>query len=74
MPDEQLHRLEKAMKVLMLSALKELGQKDQIDILDRAGFGQTDIGELIGTSSKAVSVRLAEIRKARKATKGRSKG
>jgi hypothetical protein len=74
MPDEQLHRLEKAMKVLMLSALRELGQKEQIDILDRAGFGQTEIGDLIGTSSKAVSVRLAEIRKARKAAKGKPRG
>jgi len=74
MPDEQLHRVEKTMKVLMLSALRGLVQKDQIDILDRAGFGQTEIAELIGTSSKTVSVRLAEIRKARKSAKGKQRG
>jgi hypothetical protein len=74
MPDEQSPRLEKALKVLMLTALRELGQKEQIDILDRAGFGQTEIGDLIGTSSKAVSVRLAEIRKRRKAAKRKPRG
>jgi predicted transcriptional regulator len=74
MPDEPLHRVEKAMRVLMLSALRGLVQRDQIDLLDRAGFGQTDIAELIGTSSKAVSVRLAEIRKARKSAKGKQRG
>lgn len=66
MPNEEWPKLEKAMKALMLTALRELGQKDQIDILDRAGFGQTEIADLIGTSSNTVSVRLAEIRRARK--------
>ena len=74
MADEQLQRVEKAMRVLMLLALRGLVQKDQIDILDRAGFGQTDIADLIGTSSKTVSVRLVEIRKARKAAKGKPRG
>lgn len=66
MPNQQLTRMEKTMNLLMLSALRGLGQKDQINLLDRAGFGQSEIADLVGTSAKAVSVRLAEIRKARK--------
>jgi hypothetical protein len=38
-------------------------QKEQIAILDKAGFGQSDIAGVIGSTPKAVSVRLAEIRK-----------
>ncbi len=38
-------------------------QKQQIAILEKAGFGQSEIADLIGSTPKAVSVRLAEIRK-----------
>ena len=62
-------RLEKTMNLLALVALKGLGQKEQIDLLERAGFGQTEIASIVGSTSKAVSVRLVEIRKARKRAK-----
>jgi hypothetical protein len=46
-------------------------QRQQIAILDKAGFGQSEIAGVIGSTPKAVSVRLAEIRK--EARKGKSK-
>jgi len=63
--------LEKTVKALLLVNLDPMKQKQQITILDRAGFGQSDIAEVVGSTPKAVSVRLAEIRK--EARKGKSK-
>jgi DNA-directed RNA polymerase specialized sigma24 family protein len=63
--------LEKTLKALLLVNLDSMKQKQQITILDKAGFGQSDIAEVIGSTPKAVSVRLAEIRK--EARKGKSK-
>lgn len=57
-------RLEKTLVALLIAGLRGLGQKEQIAILDRAGFGQTDIAGMLGSTSKAISVRLAEIRRA----------
>ncbi len=64
-------RLEKTLTALLLGSLRFLGQKEQITILDRAGFGQTEIAGILGSTPKAISVRLAEIRKQTKA--GRQK-
>jgi DNA-directed RNA polymerase specialized sigma24 family protein len=61
--EEPESKLQKTMKALLLSNISGWKQREQIALLDRAGFGQTDIAELLGTTSKAVSVRLAEIRK-----------
>jgi predicted transcriptional regulator len=51
------------MKALLLAQLGGWKQREQIALLNRAGFGQSDIAELLGTTANAVSVRLAEIRK-----------
>jgi DNA-directed RNA polymerase specialized sigma24 family protein len=63
--------LEKTLRALLLVNLDPMKQKQQITILDKAGFGQSDIAEVVGSTPKAVSVRLAEIRK--EARKGKSK-
>ena len=55
--------LQKIMKALLLSQIGAWKQREQIALLDRAGFGQTEIARLLGTTAKNVSVRLAEIRK-----------
>ncbi len=62
-------RLEKTLTALLLGSLRSLGQKEQITILDRAGFGQTEVAGILGSTPKAISVRLAEIRKRAKATR-----
>jgi hypothetical protein len=65
--------LEKTLSALLIASLRGLAQKEQITILDRAGFGQTEIADLVGSTSKAISVRLAEIRRAdRSGTKKRA--
>lgn len=62
--------LEKTMKALLLAQIRGLRQREQIELLDQAGFGQKEIALLLGTTSKAVSVRLAEMRRKRRTSKG----
>jgi hypothetical protein len=69
--EEPKSEMEKTLRALPLVSLDSMKQKPQIAILDKAGFGQSEIAEVIGSTPKAVSVRLAEIRK--EARKGKSK-
>jgi DNA-directed RNA polymerase specialized sigma24 family protein len=69
--EEPKTELEKTLRALLLVSLDSLKQRPQIAILDKAGFGQTEIAEIIGSTPNAVSVRLAEIRK--EARKGKLK-
>ncbi len=64
--------LDNTLKLLALVSLRGLKQKEQVELLDRAGFGQTKIAELLSSTPKAISVRLAEIRRAKKKTKSKS--
>jgi DNA-directed RNA polymerase specialized sigma24 family protein len=61
--EEPKTEMEKTLRALLLVSLESMKQKQQIAILDKAGFGQSDIAGVIGSTPKAVSVRLAEIRK-----------
>jgi transcriptional regulator len=63
MAEEPRTELEKTLRALLFINLEEMKQKPQITILDKAGFGQSEIAQIIGTTPKAVSVRLAEIRR-----------
>lgn len=63
MPGEPKSELEKTLRALLLINLESMKQKQQIAILDQAGFGQSEIAEVVGSTPKAVSVRLAEIRR-----------
>jgi hypothetical protein len=63
--------LDKTLKAMLLVSLGSLKQKQKIAILDRAGFGQSEIADVVSSTPKAVSVRLAEIRK--EARKGQSR-
>lgn len=71
MAEDPNTELEKSLRALLLVNLEPLKQKQQITILDKAAFGQSEIAEIVGSTPKAVSVRLAEIRK--EARKGKSK-
>lgn len=62
--------LEKTLKALLLVSLISMKQRQQIAILDRAGFGQSEIAKMIASTPKAVSVRLAEIRKEARGSRG----
>ncbi len=63
--------LTKTLKALMLVSLDGRRQREQVDILDRAGFGQTDIADILGSTPKAISVRLAEVRSERNSKRGK---
>jgi len=54
---------EKTLRLLALLALDGRKQKEQIWLLDRAGFVQSEIAQIVGSTPKAVSVRLAELRR-----------
>lgn len=70
MAGEPKTEMEKTLRALLLVSLASMKQKQQIAILDKAGFGQSEIATVIGSTSNSVSVRLAEIRK--EARKGKS--
>jgi hypothetical protein len=71
MAEEAKTDQEKTLRALLLINPEGIKQKPQIAILDKAGFGQSEIAEIVGSTPKAVSVRLAEIR--RDVRNGRSK-
>jgi DNA-binding CsgD family transcriptional regulator len=65
-----LTRLDQILRVLAVSAVKGLKQREQIAVLSQAGLQPKDIAELLGTTSNTVRVALVALRKA---TKGRSR-
>jgi DNA-directed RNA polymerase specialized sigma24 family protein len=69
--EEPRTELEKSLRALLLVSLEPLKQRQQIVILDKAGFGPSEIATVIGSTSNTVNVRLSEIRK--DARKGKSK-
>jgi DNA-directed RNA polymerase specialized sigma24 family protein len=60
---ESASQLDKTLRLLALVALEGKKQKEQIQLLDKAGFGQSEIAAVLGSTPKAISVRLAEIRR-----------
>ena len=65
--------LEKTLRALLLIQMESMKQKQQIALLDRAGFGQSEIARAVGSTPGAVSVRLAELRKEGRKNRGRNK-
>lgn len=64
--------LEKTLRALLLIKMDSLKQKAQIALLDKAGFGQSEIARCVGSTRGAVSVRLAEIRREARTSRGRN--
>jgi hypothetical protein len=67
MPDDPKISLETTMRALLLIALRGLDADTQVDTLSRAGFGNTEIGNMTGATANAVNLRKIKLRK--KATK-----
>ena len=59
-------QLDKTLKLLAIVAIDRRPQREQVRLLDKAGFGQTEIALMLGSTANAISVRLAEIRRAAK--------
>jgi hypothetical protein len=62
-PNAQLLR---ALRLVGLTLLRGMKQREQVDLMERAGYGQNEIAAFLGSTPKAISVRLAEVRKSRK--------
>ncbi|TGK23331.1 hypothetical protein EHQ05_19295 [Leptospira yasudae] len=57
----------KTIKRLLATALTEGKKQNQaIEFLNKAGFGQKEIADTIGTTSNTVNVSLARIKKSKK--------
>lgn len=65
--EEQDTQMLRALRLIALALLRNMKQKEQIDLMDKAGYGQSEIAVFLSSTPKAISVRLAELRKARKA-------
>jgi len=59
----------RAIRLVCLVALRGMKQREQVELLDRAGYAQREIAALLDSTPKAISVRLAEIRKSRKTSR-----
>jgi len=69
--DELGGKLDSILRLLAVMATKDMKQRDQIALLNRAGLPPRTIAEIVGTSSNTVRVELVSIRKARSHRRGR---
>jgi DNA-binding CsgD family transcriptional regulator len=67
-----LDKIGQILRILAVMATKDMKQREQIALLDRAGLRPKDIADLLGTSSNTVRVELVALRKS-KGQKGRKK-
>jgi len=58
-----IEKLDQILRILVVQATRGLKQRDQIAMLDQAGFQPKAIAELLGTSSNTVRVELVTLRK-----------
>ncbi len=69
--ERTLEKLDQILRILVAAVGRGLKQREQIALLDAAGFSPKAIAELIGTSSNTVRVELVGLRKARRTGRGR---
>jgi DNA-directed RNA polymerase specialized sigma24 family protein len=67
-----LEKLDQILRILAAAATTGMKQREQIALLNRAGFQPKDIADLLGTSSNTVRVELVGLRKS-PGKKGRKK-
>jgi len=63
MSDDPKISLETTMRALLLIALKGLDADTQVDTLSRAGFGNTEIANMTGSTANAVNQRKIKLKK-----------
>jgi len=69
MNEDILNELRQIKKLLVLFSIKDLEQKNQIQMLNSIGFQPKEIAELIGTTANSVRVCLTRIKKEGKGKK-----
>ena len=63
---EIIQRLDKIARIVALSSMQSLTSGEKIYLLHQAGFGPSEIADMVGTTSNVVNVRLSEMRKKRR--------
>lgn len=66
MTSDLVSEIKKMNKLLVLLITKELQQTEKIALLAKAGFGQKEIADLVGTTSNTVGVALNRLKKVKK--------
>ena len=66
MTDDTSLSLETTMRALLLAALSDLDLDRQMEILVKAGVGNTEIAKMTGLTAKAVGVRKVRMNKKKK--------
>jgi DNA-directed RNA polymerase specialized sigma24 family protein len=60
-----LGKIDQILRILAVIATKDMKQREQIALLNRAGLQPKNIAELLGTSSNTVRVELVTLRKSK---------
>lgn len=60
---ELLEEVQKMVRLLSIVAVGDKKQKEQIELLSKAGFQPKEIAELIGTTANTVRVALTNMKK-----------
>ncbi len=66
-------KLDQLVRLTIIGLTKGVKQREQILLLDRAGFQPKDIAEALGTTSNTVSKELSMLRKARSSGDSKAK-
>lgn len=61
--DQILQELKKMNRLLAVTSLRDLSNRDRIDLLSNVGFAPKEIADLIGTTPNTVSVELSKLRR-----------
>jgi hypothetical protein len=54
--------IEKALKLLVLVAVKDMKLKEQVALMSKAGFDRNEMARLLESTPNSISVRLAELK------------
>lgn len=69
---EILQELRKISRLMAVTSLKELTQRERIELLAMAGFAPREIADLLGTTPNTVSVALSKMKRRSRPRPGRS--
>lgn len=69
MTNELIQEIRRMNKLLFLTSTRDLSQSEKIAFLAKAGFGQKDIADFVGTTGHTVNVALNRLKKASKKNK-----
>ena len=68
--DEQiLQELRKMSRLMAVTSMRDLTQRERIEILASAEFAPKEIAELVGTTANTVSVELSRLRRMKRIAK-----